>query len=1395
MWHSLNHRRQLNMQACHRYVAEGLESRMLLTSAPVQWIGNGHYYQIVDIPGDWETACNAASQRSHLGLTGHLATVTSLEESTFIRNSLPWNTAPYTSVWLGAYQLPQGPEPAGGWVWVTGEAWAYTNFKVGEPNNSLNDEPFLLLAGSSGLWNDNHATAGADNNVAYLVEYEPPLSSRGVTVITHGWAPAGGSGLPWDEIPDWTITMAQAILMRGGGTGSIFAHNATTGAWESINDFQHRSEPTDHNIWNNSNKPDENIVLIYDWISESNDSVDGYLEAAADNHFASLLRPAPNATLQAGAVRRSFLDIARSPQNPNYLNLHLIGHSRGAVLTSLVSRRIGYYFPELTIDQVTTLDPHPWSLTDGTAAADPFYYEPDPNLSTVDTYSNVAFADNYFRADWPAYEDDIDFDGVFTKGAYNLVLSESALNGGGGNYDPPLGDSSGYWQEHSDVHAWYYGTITSSISADWSGWSGSGRDHNGDVEIDLTNWYPGTVEMPARSATGYGYSRIAGLPRPGSNLGDKVIATTPAYAPFDGIFNGDFSFGNNVLGADEIPGWERHGGGGTGEWLSGTEVLELDSGDPTRTHNWLYLPSDADQLLVDYRIISSHSNDQIVVELVDPNTASFVLQNISASSTISWVRDYPIPISASIPRHGAYQLRVSLVDPSGSVGATVEIDNLRFVDATTPSVWRAPTLAPIHDSGVSPTDRITANTALYIVGTAEPWTRAYLYDGTTTLDSNYVDAFGLYSLETPILSSGSHYLTVKSRGRSGLQSAASPILSVTIDTVAATPAMPDLASSSDTGTSPTDKYTADNTPTIVGSAEVGSAVTIMADGISVGTGIASGGSYAITTGSLSDGYHLITAVAIDVAGNTSAVSSARGIEIDTRAPTDLWSSGLSIAENQPAQSVVGVIAGTDSFPGQSSALRFSLVNGYGDNSLFNIDAATGQLTSATSLDFESRSSYSILLRATDPGGLTYDEAFAVTVTNLNDPPVVGSFGKELPHDTSAIFNTADFQAAFIDQDIGDTLTAIRIASLPLHGVLKLGGANISINQELLAGSIASMTYTPTALFVGSDSFSWSASDGSLYSVGTGLANLSVTAALPAYVSIRLSPLTQDWTNTSLISLDNNWLGVPGMTGMRGDDLTSVTAVNPQTVLDYAGASGPVYAIMADQNSPNTLTQGGIAEFHLANPVVALQGSGTADAPSLLICIDSSGTDRVEVSYRLRDIDGSTDNATQPVALQYRIGESGAFVNVPAAFVSDATTGPSLATLTTLVRAHLPAVASNQLKLQLRIITSNASGVDEWVGVDDISVRSVLNADANTDNRVNTLDFNILAGNFGQSGKLFADGDFSGDGTVDSADFVIFASQYGKSLPAAAALPGAMPTGLFAAMTIEEDAPTLEEIVV
>lgn len=207
-----------------------------------------------------------------------------------------------------------------------------------------------------------------------------------------------------------------------------------------------------------------------------------------------------------------------------------------------------------------------------------------------------------------------------------------------------------------------------------------------------------------------------------------------------------------------------------------------------------------------------------------------------------------------------------------------------------------------------------------------------------------------------------------------------------------------------------------------------------------------------------------------------------------------------------------------------------------------------------------------------------------------------------------------------------------------------------------------------------------------------------------YFNLTLGSFTQDWSNTGLITANDNWSGVPSIVGYLGDYTAgSPTGVDPQTIV----ASAPTAAdVNANQTNPNTFTTGGVAEFQIANPTIALNGSGTADAPNIQLHLNSAGRKDVTVSYNLRDLDGSADNSVQQVALQFRPMASSNWINVPAGYVADATTGPSVATLVTPVQVTLPADANNQPTLEIRIITTNAGGNDEWVGIDDIVVSSI-----------------------------------------------------------------------------------------
>jgi len=144
-----------------------------------QWIkwedsegGNGHWYQVVKSPEliSWDMASKEA-----LKLGGYLATLTSKEENDFV-----FALASDTQYWvgefgplLGGYQPPGSQEPAGGWTWVSGEPWNYSNWAGGQPDNGGNGpvEDMIHFWGGN-KWNDQYTNAL--NFVGYVVERELP---------------------------------------------------------------------------------------------------------------------------------------------------------------------------------------------------------------------------------------------------------------------------------------------------------------------------------------------------------------------------------------------------------------------------------------------------------------------------------------------------------------------------------------------------------------------------------------------------------------------------------------------------------------------------------------------------------------------------------------------------------------------------------------------------------------------------------------------------------------------------------------------------------------------------------------------------------------------------------------------------------------------------------------------------------------------------------------------------------------------------------------------------------------------------------------------------------------------------------------------------------------------
>lgn len=206
------------------------------------------------------------------------------------------------------------------------------------------------------------------------------------------------------------------------------------------------------------------------------------------------------------------------------------------------------------------------------------------------------------------------------------------------------------------------------------------------------------------------------------------------------------------------------------------------------------------------------------------------------------------------------------------------------IDRAAPAAPSAPALTAASDSGASATDRITNVTAPTFTGTAETGATITLYDGTTTIGTATATD-GTYTITSNTLPVGTRSITAKATDLAGNTSPASTATSVTIDTTApAAPSAPALTAASDSGTSATDRITRINTPTLTGTTETGTTITLYNGATATGTSAATGAAYGVTSSALTAGTKTLTVAATDTAGNTGPKSAATSVTFDYTAP-------------------------------------------------------------------------------------------------------------------------------------------------------------------------------------------------------------------------------------------------------------------------------------------------------------------------------------------------------------------------------------------------------------------------------------------------------------------------------------------------------------------------------
>jgi|GEM_PF-1718097 len=450
---------------------------------------------------------------------------------------------------------------------------------------------------------------------------------------------------------------------------------------------------------------------------------------------------------------------------------------------------------------------------------------------------------------------------------------------------------------------------------------------------------------------------------------------------------------------------------------------------------------------------------------------------------------------------------------SGSFAASSGTGSL----SVRPAAPSAPDLATSSDLGSSSTDNNTSdNTPLIELpgsGTSgNTITVTATKAGSTNVSCSYVLPATGCSLGT--LSDGTWSISATETHPTAGASTTSAALSVSIETSAPTaPGVPDLASSSDTGSSNSDNNTNDNTPTLSATGgSTGDTITLSATN---GTDTVTctyvvGSATSCTLPTLSDGTWNITSAVTDPAGNTTNNSTSLSIGIDTSAvgglAVDLAASsdtGSSSTDNNTSDATP-----TFSLTGQATGDVVVITASRSGAADVTCTYTVGVASSCT-LGTLTDGSWSVVANVTDASGNTGNtSALSMTIATSASAPGVPD-----------LVNSSDSGTSATDNLTSDTTPTISGGALPV-------GTSVTVSARKSDGTTVSCTYVASATVTSCDLPALSDGEWSVTSVATDLAgNVSVpSSALPLTIDASVpsagTPDLVDSSDTGASATDN-----------------------------------------------------------------------------------------------------------------------------------------------------------------------------------------------------------------------------------------------------------------------------------
>ncbi len=281
-------------------------------------------------------------------------------------------------------------------------------------------------------------------------------------------------------------------------------------------------------------------------------------------------------------------------------------------------------------------------------------------------------------------------------------------------------------------------------------------------------------------------------------------------------------------------------------------------------------------------------NTLTVTGTAEAGSTVTVLFNATNQGTTTAAANGTWTFNATSKPDGVYTITATASDAAGNSSPA---SNPLVVTVDT-SATTMPTITSVSDDTGTSGDKITRDSSLTIEGTAEAGSTVTIFFNGASQGTTTAGASGTWTFRAPERPDGAYVITANFKDAAGNTSPTAEPCTITIDTVA--PAPPVITGFAIDSGSLGDRVTNDTTPTITGTAEPSSTVSVLFGGTPEDTTTTNAnGQWTYTTTPKPDGVQTITAKATDAAGNTSGASAPLAITIDTTPPAAPTITGFS----------------------------------------------------------------------------------------------------------------------------------------------------------------------------------------------------------------------------------------------------------------------------------------------------------------------------------------------------------------------------------------------------------------------------------------------------------------------------------------------------------------------